>query len=305
MEAGEIEGLHSAAYFGAVRDFWWNLDHVEVFARRAGFDSVRSVLDVGAGVGHWGRLLSHVLSPDATCIGVDREPRWVEEATGRAAEAGLGERYSYREASAEALPFDDGSFDLVTCQTLLMHVPDPRGVIGEMVRVTKPGGLVVVAEPNNRVLTLLDSSTSAEWSPEQRLDLVRFVLTCEQGKIALGEGHSSIGDLVPGYFAGAGLQDIQACQSDKVSLMVPPYEGDDQQAIKEAYIEEARRGMWGWSRDEAQRYYAAAGAGDAEFEAAWERRLEEGRRLAADLEAGTFHSAGGDVLYLVAGRLPA
>jgi SAM-dependent methyltransferase len=296
---------HSAAYFGAIRDFWWNVDHLELFARRAGFERVRSVLDVGSGVGHWGRLLSHVLSPEAVFVGVDREPRWVEEASARAAEAGLGDRFSYREASADELPFDDASFDLVTCQTLLMHVPDPSRVVREMVRVTKPGGLVVASEPNNRALMLLDSSVTAHWSVEEWIDLVRFVLMCEKGKLALGEGNNSIGDLVPGYLAEAGLVEIQACQSDKASLMVPPYEGEDQQAVKEAFIDDARRDMWGWSREEALRYYAAAGGDEAEFERAWERRMEEGRQAAAALEAGTYHTAGGDLLYLVAGRRPA
>jgi SAM-dependent methyltransferase len=304
--ATEPEAPHSAAFFGAVRDFWWNLDQIEVFARRVGLENVRSVLDVGSGVGHWGRLLSHVLPPDATVAGIDTEPRWVEEAAARAADAGLAERFSYRLASAEELPFEDESFDLVTCQTLLMHVPDPRGVVREMMRVTKRGGLVVAAEPNNRVLTLMDTSVSAGASLEERLDVVRFYATCEYGKIALGRGNNSIGDLVPGFFNDAGLEEIQACQSDKVSLMVPPYEGDDQQALKEAYIVDAQQGGgWGWTKEEARRYYAAGGGDPAEFDGVWERRMEEARQLAAAVQNGTYDAAGGDVLYLISGRRPA
>jgi SAM-dependent methyltransferase len=306
VAAEEAERPHSAYFLqGAVRDFWWNLDHIEAWAARVGIDSVRSVLDVGAGVGHWGRLLSHVLAPDATVVGVDAEPRWVEEATARAQEAGLGQRFSYRLASAEALPFEDESFDLVTCQTLLIHVADPRHVIDEMVRVTKRGGLVVASEPNNRALTLMVTSVSADDSLDDRLDLVRFYVTCEEGKIALGHGNSSLGDLVPGYFNDAGLDYIQACQSDKVSLMVPPYAGADQQALKEAYLADAEDGGgWGWTKEEARRYYEAGGGAPAEFDAMWERRLDEARRLAAAIEAGAYHAAGGDVLYLVSGRKP-
>jgi SAM-dependent methyltransferase len=304
MEAREIEG-HSAAFFGPIRDFWWNLDHVELFARRVGFESVRSVLDVGAGIGHWGRLLSRVLARDATCIGVDLEPRWVEEAANRAAEEGLGDRFSYLEAAAEELPFEDGSFDLVTCQTLLIHVADPLAVVREMVRVAKPGGLVVASEPNNRALTLMDGSVTANASLDERIDLIRFYVTCENGKIALGEGNNSVGDLVPGYFKQAGLEDIQACQSDKVSLMVPPYETAEQQVLKETYIEDAHRGSWGWSREQARRYYAAGGGDAAEFDDVWERRMGGSRRLAASVEDGSYNSAGGDVLYLIAGRRPA
>jgi ubiquinone/menaquinone biosynthesis C-methylase UbiE len=299
-----MEELHSAAYFGPFRDFWWNPDQLALFAVRAGFDRARSVLDVGAGVGHWGRLLSHVLPAEASFVGIDSEPRWVEEATARAAEAGLADRFSYREGPAEALPFEDGSFDLVTCQTLLMHVPDATAVVNEMVRVTKPGGLVAAAEPNNRALILLDTSETADWSVDQRLDAVRFVLLCEAGKLALGEGNNSIGDLVPGLFADAGLEELQACQSDKVGLMVAPYEGEQQQALKESYMEDARSEMWGWPRDDARRYYVAGGGTEDEFDAAWDRRIAENRRLAAALEAGTFHCAGGGPLYLVAGRKP-
>src|SRR5436190_5713030 len=164
-----MEAPHSAHFFRAERDFWWNLDHIEVWARRVGLDGVRSMLDVGAGVGHWGRLLSNVLAPDATLVGIDREPRWVEEATERAAEAGLADRFSYRLSTAEELPFEDESFDLVTCQTLLIHVADARAVIDEMVRVTKRGGLVVASEPNNRALTLMVTSVSAGGSLEERV----------------------------------------------------------------------------------------------------------------------------------------
>jgi SAM-dependent methyltransferase len=289
---------HSAAFFRPERDYWWNPDHIEVWARRVGLDGVRSVLDVGSGVGHWGRLLAGVLSPDATLVGIDAEPRWVEEATAHAADAGLADRFSYRVASAEELPFEDESFDLVTCQTVLIHVAEAR-------RVTKPGGLVVASEPNNRALTLLVTSVSVEDSLDERLDLVRFYVTCEEGKIALGDGNSSVGDLVPGYFNEAGLEEIDACQSDKVALMVPPYDSPSQQARKEVHLWDAEAGGgWGWSEDEARRYFEAGGGNPPEFDGMWERRLDEARRVARAIEDGTYHAAGGDVLYLVSGRKP-
>src|SRR5215212_3908216 len=141
---------HSAAYLGESRDFWWNVEQLELCARRNGLGHVGSALDVGAGVGHWGRLLTHVLPPAATVTGIDREPQWVEEATARAEAAGLAERFSYRVGAAEELPFEDATFDMVTCQTLLIHVADPRAVLAEMIRVTKPNGTILASEPNNR-----------------------------------------------------------------------------------------------------------------------------------------------------------
>ena len=299
-----MEG-HSAAFFGPVRDFWWNLDHLDLCARRLGFDRVHSMLDVGAGVGHWGRLLSRVLPDEVECVGVDPEPRWVEEATRRAAEEGLGERFTYREASAEALPFDDASFDLVTCQTVLIHVADPRVAIREMLRVTKPGGLVVASEPNNRSLTLMLTSANTGTSVDELCDLVRFYTTCERGKVALGLGQDSVGDLVPGLFAEAGLEGIQTYLSDKVSMMIPPYDSDEQQALKEMFLREAEQGSWGWSGEDAKSYYVAGGGDEAEFDESWERRLRDSRRDAAAIEDGSYHFAGGSILYLVAGTKPA
>ena len=52
---------HSAAYFGPERDFWWNVDHLALMASRRKLEDVRSVLDVGCGVGHWGTLLVSIL----------------------------------------------------------------------------------------------------------------------------------------------------------------------------------------------------------------------------------------------------
>jgi 2-polyprenyl-3-methyl-5-hydroxy-6-metoxy-1,4-benzoquinol methylase len=37
----------------------------------------------------------------------------------------------------------------VTCQTVLIHIPDPGVVTDEMIRVARPGGLVLAGEPNN------------------------------------------------------------------------------------------------------------------------------------------------------------
>jgi SAM-dependent methyltransferase len=285
---------HSAAYFGPERDFWWNLDQLDLIARRRDLGGVESVLDVGSGVGHWGRLVARLVSPTATVTGIDPEARWVQEATRRAEP--YGARFHYQQGVAEALPFDDGTFDLVTCQTVLIHTVDPRAAIREMLRVVRPGGQLVVAEPNNRASSVVDTSVTAGTDLE---DVVRFHLTCERGKIALGEGNSSVGDLVPGYFAEAGLVDIESFLSDKTTMMIPPYAGEEQQALKAQMLDQARE-YWGWSRDEAQRYYEAGdGTG---FDAAWERRMAETRAAAAAVAAGTFHSAGATILYLVAGR---
>ena len=56
---------------------------------------------------------------------------------------------SFQAGRAESLPFPDGSFDLVTCQTVLIHVREPSVALREYLRVVRPGGRLLLIEPNN------------------------------------------------------------------------------------------------------------------------------------------------------------
>jgi ubiquinone/menaquinone biosynthesis C-methylase UbiE len=77
------QATHSAEHFGDTRDHWWNLDFLQLMAKRWKLDAARDVLDVGCGVGHWGMLLASVMPEHVRVIGIDREPSWVEQATAR------------------------------------------------------------------------------------------------------------------------------------------------------------------------------------------------------------------------------
>ena len=101
--------------------------------------------------------------------GVDRERTWVEQASDRASAAGLFARYSYRLGDALQLPFDSGSFDFVTCQTVLIHLADPRVAIREMLRVLKPGSLLAVVELNNLAGAMLADRLAFDMPIEEAL----------------------------------------------------------------------------------------------------------------------------------------
>lgn len=144
MNFDASEEPHSAVFFNPQRDFWWNADYLQLLAQRLGLGDVRSALDVGAGIGHWGALLLPMLAAEAAIVGVERDPRWVERARQRSTELGLADRCRCVQGVAESLQFDDETFDLVTCQTLLIHVADVPGVLSEMCRVLRPGSLLLV-----------------------------------------------------------------------------------------------------------------------------------------------------------------
>jgi ubiquinone/menaquinone biosynthesis C-methylase UbiE len=97
----------------------------------------KSVLDVGSGTGRAVRFLQQ-RRPDLEVEGV--EP--VRELRKQAQELGT----VLHDASGEALPFDDGRFDVVMSFGLMHHLPDPRPVVREMMRVAGSG--VMISDAN-------------------------------------------------------------------------------------------------------------------------------------------------------------
>ncbi len=292
---------HSAEHFGDTRDFWWHDDYIEMVARHWEIGAVRTVLDVGCGVGHWGRVLARVLPTTAHVTGVDREGIWVAKATERASANGLSQRFQYRLAAVESLPFDDGTFDLVTCQTLLMHVPDPQQALGEMLRVTRPGGLVLAAEPTNVAGALVDSIVLGD-PPDIASLLFGFQLLCERGKSSLGEGNNLIGERLPALFLRAGLKRVEIRQNDRGWSLLPPYSSSFERALVDETLDAVDRQRWIWDQATTRRYFLAGGGSERDFLQRWSQAMAQRRRLADALRAQTYSCAGGGLFYLVWGR---
>lgn len=101
------------------------------------------VLDVACGTGALTRLAAQVVGPGGRAVGLDLNPEMLAVARTvrrRAASAVI----EWHEGSADALPFDDASFDIVTCQFGLMFFPDRAAALREMRRVLVKGGRIAV-----------------------------------------------------------------------------------------------------------------------------------------------------------------
>jgi ubiquinone/menaquinone biosynthesis C-methylase UbiE len=103
-----------------------------------------SVLDCGCGTGDMLTLMSGLTAPGEACGG-DLSGAMLEQARRRAETAGA-EHVRFEPMDVQSLPFPDRSYDRVLATQLLVHVPDPRGAMHEICRVTKPKGLVSVAD---------------------------------------------------------------------------------------------------------------------------------------------------------------
>ena len=101
------------------------------------------VLDVGCGPGSLDRWLAHYTNGGNPIVGVDINAHLTREAAALARSERLEEVVEFREGSAEALPFPDNSFD-VSLSFTVIQIVDANRMLGELVRVTKPGGRVAV-----------------------------------------------------------------------------------------------------------------------------------------------------------------
>jgi demethylmenaquinone methyltransferase/2-methoxy-6-polyprenyl-1,4-benzoquinol methylase len=79
-------------------------------------------------------------------VGLDQSAEMLAEGRRRVAEAGLDDRIELVEGQAEALPFDDESFDGLTFTYLLRYVDDPAATLAELARVVRAGGPVAMLE---------------------------------------------------------------------------------------------------------------------------------------------------------------
>jgi ubiquinone/menaquinone biosynthesis C-methylase UbiE len=101
------------------------------------------VLDVGCGTGIVARLVTPMVEPAGQVVGLDANPNML--AVARAVSERQHLATQWREGSAEALPFPDESFDLVTCQFALMFFEDRRAALLEMYRVLRANGRLALS----------------------------------------------------------------------------------------------------------------------------------------------------------------
>jgi ubiquinone/menaquinone biosynthesis C-methylase UbiE len=100
------------------------------------------ILDLGCGTGDDVRALASLVGNEGLVAGVDKSETMIAEAKKRS--AGLGLPVEWRVGDANQLDFADEAFDSCRVERLFAHVEDSRKVLAEMIRVTRPGGRIVV-----------------------------------------------------------------------------------------------------------------------------------------------------------------
>lgn len=128
------------------------------------------VLDVGCGTGVIARQAAAAVGATGSVTGVDVSDEMIELA---GTLPSTGAPIEWRQGDAAALPFADGTFDVVLCQMSLMFVEDRAAAAREMHRVLVPGGRVLLSTPGSiqRPFELMEQAIIEHISP----DLAGFV----------------------------------------------------------------------------------------------------------------------------------
>lgn len=150
------------------------------------------LLEVACGTGDDARALARLVAPGGSVVGIDNSAAMVAEARRRA--EGTGLPIEFHVGDGQRLDFPDGSFDGVRCDRSFMHMPDPQGVLAEMVRVARPGTRIVVYE--------VDFETVTIDAPDRTL--ARKVVNTWTD----GFRNGWLGRYIPGYFRAARLTDL-------------------------------------------------------------------------------------------------
>ncbi len=110
-----------------------------VVAEAAGVEPGDAVLDVACGTGALTLAAAAIAGPEGRVTGLDANPEMLAVARRKTGEI------DWQEGRAEALPFDDSSFDAAVSQFAFMFFDDRPRALAEMMRVLKPGGRLAVA----------------------------------------------------------------------------------------------------------------------------------------------------------------
>lgn len=161
----------------------------------AGLRAGHRALDAGCGPGGVLRDILDIVGPEGSAVGLDPSAERLEDA--RRILGGAGNLDLVR-AALPSTGLPDASFDFVWCQYVLQYLRDPRAAIAELVRVTRPGGKVVVAE--------IDAHGHHNWPLPPALEDggARLVRALERVGF-----DSFVGRKIFHHFRSAGLTDIR------------------------------------------------------------------------------------------------
>ncbi len=184
-----------------LREHWWNDAFTAFLEETLKPRPGKRILDVGSGTGTAEVSLARLRLSQMHLFGVDLLFDRVKAA--HTATRGINARVGYAAADACKLPFSDGAFDSTYCVAVLQHIRDLGGALAEISRVTRPGGRVLIVEPDN---------AARYWFSSVQTGMDAFELSRRFfAGLAAVRGdttETSVGPRVPGMLAASGVEPV-------------------------------------------------------------------------------------------------
>lgn len=229
------------------------------------------IADVGCGTGELSRVLARESA--AEVLGIDADPSLLAVARGHV---------PVLAGDATRLPLRTDAVDLVTCQALLINLPEPHRVIEEFSRVSSE--LVCAIEPDNGEVTV-ESTVENERVLERRVR-ERYIEGIETD-VTLGAGSKQL-------FEDAGLSDVRTRRYVHEKWVSPPYD--------RASLESAKRKATG-AGIESDRETLTESLSPEAFDSLRSDWREMGREVIEQMQAGEYERVERVPFYVTVGRV--
>ena len=250
-----------------------NEDYLEFLVRGVWkLDRICRLAEFGCGYGKMGLMLMPFLAQGSTYTGIDQSFQLIS--TGHQVWADTIWQADLYQGNIYATPFADDTFDVTLTHTVLMHVPYPEKVLQEMIRVTRPNGLVIACEANRNAHSAMLHIVEANHQETVPLELFQTI----NREILRNTGvDHNIGAKLPVLMHQAGLKQVQMRVSDAARVLFPPVDTDEKHRLFAAICDEGygqqmpndeQRARW---KANLMNYGISAEAAEAEIS----RELEE------------------------------
>lgn len=214
-------------YLQSIRPAYLNDDYLGFLVEPVwGLTEPVHIVDFGCGAGYLGLKLLPLLPDGSRYTGVDQSQVLLDAA--REAFDGSPYETEFILGDIGSIDLGEGTYDLAVCHAVLVHVDDPKAILGRMVRCTKPGGRVICIEPHRDAylggLYVHEMDAMKVKSPTitQKLREMDRVRTGRDG---------NIGVRVPVYMRELGLSDVDCRMSDRVNYLHPGLPEDQHESL--------------------------------------------------------------------------
>ena len=149
------------------------------------------LVDAGCGTGDVARTLAGRVGPTGSVLGIDASETMLAEARRRTGTTTVP--VEFRRGDVTRLELDDTSYDGALCERVFQHLACPAAAMGELVRITRPGGRIVVVDTDWDLHAIHGADRA----------LTATIVESWAGNAANG----LVGRELPALFADAGLRD--------------------------------------------------------------------------------------------------